>query len=109
MVIGSASSATAAYARPIANGATECETRRLFTRAMADTVLALVASHPEAEAVVCQCDFGVSRSSALAASLGQILLGDASFIFDHVPARYRPNMHIHRLMLERHAALPLAS
>jgi len=47
--------------------------------------------------IVCQCDGGISRSSAVAAALGKILNNDDTFIFNNL--KYKPNMHVYRTIL----------
>ena len=74
-----------------------------FDSSLADEVLGFVFSKVnEASLILCQCDGGVSRSSAMAAALSVILDGsgaDAQF-FEH--PRYLPNMLVYKTVLQRH-------
>jgi len=48
--------------------------------------------------IVCQCDGGISRSSAIAAAIWKVLTNDDSVIFRD--KRYVPNMFVYRMMLD---------
>jgi len=48
--------------------------------------------------IVCQCDGGISRSSAIAAAIWKVLTNDDSVIFRD--KRYVPNMLVYRTMLD---------
>jgi predicted protein tyrosine phosphatase len=71
-----------------------------FDTKMAREVLDFVAERKDVLQVICQCDFGISRSSATAAALGLIYLNDDSFIFSDIA--YVPNRHVYRTLLKAH-------
>ncbi|MBU2551124.1 MAG: hypothetical protein KKB20_22120 [Proteobacteria bacterium] len=71
----------------------------LFTPELARRVLDFVERHKDrAGTVVCQCDAGVSRSSATAAALSRIYRGDDDWVFQS--PRYMPNRLVYRTILE---------
>ena len=47
--------------------------------------------------IVCQCDGGISRSSAVAAALCKIFCNSDAFVFDN--PKYKPNMYVYRMIL----------
>jgi predicted protein tyrosine phosphatase len=49
------------------------------------------------ELIVCQCDAGISRSSAAAAALSKIINGDDSWVFNS--PKYVPNNLIYRTLI----------
>ncbi len=53
-----------------------------------------------AEVIVCQCDAGISRSSAVAGALSVLLNGSGSEGFAFNSARYAPNMRVYKSILE---------
>jgi len=73
----------------------------LFTRAQARQILDFVAEHSRTEVVVAHCDMGASRSPAICAALAKIHFGDDTVWF----ARYRPNVHVYRTLLNEHFEL----
>lgn len=71
----------------------------LFHEEQAETVLDFVFERLERiDAVVCQCDAGISRSAALAAALSRILTGDDAYYF----RQYQPNRLVYDTLLEVH-------
>jgi len=73
----------------------------MMTRKQARKILNFVKKYEgEVKLIVCQCDGGVSRSSATAAALSKIINGDDSWIFNSF--RYAPNMHVYRLLISEH-------
>lgn len=47
--------------------------------------------------IVCQCDAGISRSSAVAAALSKIHNDDDNWVFNN--KQYRPNMYVYRILV----------
>jgi predicted protein tyrosine phosphatase len=50
--------------------------------------------------LVCQCDAGISRSSAVAAALSVVNKGPRQDQWVFSNPMYKPNMHVYRLLLE---------
>jgi hypothetical protein len=69
-----------------------------FSSEMAKHVLGFMNKHHTVDLVICQCDFGISRSSAIAAALGKIYLNDDSFIFSDIT--YVPNRHVYTTLMQ---------
>ena len=65
-------------------------------------ILSFVREHlPGVGLIICQCEQGVSRSTAVAAALSRILQGEDEYFFKH----YWPNRWVYNLLLERAAEL----
>lgn len=69
---------------------------KLITPKDADDILKFVSAHT-VDTVVCQCDAGISRSSAVAAALSYIINGSDRQIFDN--PQYAPNMLVYKTIL----------
>ena len=77
---------------------TNNNTGKLFTEQQAEEILKLVESVGDrAKLIICQCDGGVSRSSATAAALSKIINDDDSWVFKS--PQYVPNMLVYRTIL----------
>lgn len=73
----------------------------LMTKEQAQEVISFIDKHSDlAEAIVCQCDGGISRSSGMAAALSKILNGDDSWIFNS--KEYVPNMYVYKMIMNEY-------
>jgi predicted protein tyrosine phosphatase len=71
----------------------------IFSKNHAKKILELVEREKNnVHHIICQCDAGISRSSATAAAISKILYNDDSFVFDS--HRYVPNSHIYQTILK---------
>lgn len=69
----------------------------LFSRKHARAIWDLLEEHmPQIERFIVHCDAGMCRSPAVAAAISKVFTGDDADYF----RRYRPNMRVHRTMLE---------
>jgi len=71
--------------------------RKIFNEAHARNICSFIDKHIDVELIICQCDAGISRSSATAAALSFILNGTDREFFK---APYYPNRLIYRLLLQ---------
>ena len=70
----------------------------MFNESHAQEILQLVKKEKEnIYYTICQCDGGISRSSATAAALSKIIHGTDEWVFNN--PRYVPNMQIFRTIL----------
>ncbi len=70
-----------------------------FTRALARTAADFIRSHlGDTQVLICQCQFGQSRSAAVAAAVAEYLGGKGRAIFDD--PRYSPNPLVYARLLE---------
>lgn len=75
----------------------------LFTPKQADLLIDYVFKCKDSiELIICQCDGGISRSSATAAALSVILNGPKSDDWIFKSKQYVPNMHVYRTLLNSH-------
>ena len=73
----------------------------LMTKEQAQEVIAFVNKYVESiDAIICQCDGGVSRSSGMAAALSKIINGDDAWVFNST--KYVPNMFVYRMITNTH-------
>ena len=73
----------------------------LMTEEQAKVILAFVDKYYNLiEAIICQCDAGVSRSAGVAAALSKILNGDDSWVFNS--KEYIPNMYVYRMIINKY-------
>jgi predicted protein tyrosine phosphatase len=70
----------------------------IMTKEQAKDILKFVEIHKDKHLIVCQCDAGISRSSAVAAALSKIYFDDDTWVFND--KQYRPNMHVYRTILK---------
>ncbi len=71
----------------------------LFTDEMAQTTARFILNHaPHTDKFICQCEFGQSRSAAVAAAIAEFFGGHGKIIF--MDKRYSPNMLVYRKLLE---------
>jgi predicted protein tyrosine phosphatase len=74
---------------------------KTITRDDAKIILKFVDKYKDVvDLIVCQCDGGIARSSAVAAALGKILINDDTFVFNN--KKYRPNMLVYRTILNEY-------
>ncbi len=70
-----------------------------FTRELARTAAEFLRNHlAHTQVLICQCQFGQSRSAAVAAAVAQYLSGNGQKIFDD--PRYSPNPLVYTRLLE---------
>ena len=68
-----------------------------FTKEEAKKIVDFLYKHyGTIELIVCQCDAGISRSSAVAAAISKYITGSDEYFFKH----YLPNSLVYKLLLE---------
>jgi len=76
----------------------EGKTIEVLSNSDAEDILDFVFSiRNRVQLIVCQCDGGISRSSAVAAALGKIFNNDDTFVFNF--PKYKPNMFVYRKII----------
>lgn len=69
----------------------------IITIQKAQEIIDFINKYKYINLILCQCDAGISRSSAVAAALSRIMNNDDSYIFEN--PRFRPNMLVYRTIL----------
>ncbi len=70
----------------------------LFTKEMAvKTALFILKHAAKTQLLICQCEYGQSRSAAVAAAVSEHLFGKGELIFSD--SRYAPNEHVYQTLL----------
>ncbi len=70
-----------------------------FTRALAKTTAEFILKHaPHTDLLICQCQYGQSRSAAVAAAVAQYFSGQGKAVFDD--PRYSPNLLVYERLLD---------
>ena len=71
----------------------------IFNESMADEIADFVNEHQnEVQTIICQCEYGQSRSAGVAAAILEYFHGNGIYIF--ADDRYYPNKLVFRLTLE---------
>ena len=78
----------------------------MFSDEQAKEIVAFVESvFGKADILICQCEYGQSRSAGIAAAVRQSLYGDGIDIF--ADERYFPNKLVYRRIMENNASLKM--
>ncbi len=72
----------------------------LFTDDMANDIVKFVKQHiEEASLLICQCEYGRSRSAAVGAAIMECFNGTGSTVFSD--AKYSPNLFVYKKLLKK--------
>ena len=75
-----------------------CEKRNMMTDEQAKEIAEFIKSAGKRDTLICQCEYGQSRSAAIAAAARQYFYGDGIDIF--TDERYYPNRFVYRKVLD---------